>query len=214
MRDKWVVGKFNFTIISTLIRNKNDLNFWVVNMRVSSVECMLCGRSARLTLCDPIRLCPLGSSVHRISQARILEWVAISFSRGPSRPRDQTHVSWFPALAGWFFTTEPPGKSERYKVIGEFISVKHDGSLKLQYFISIDPWECKKKISFECISFLAAAYISASHPLGFWFLGIGECLQKKNRVVYQIHSVLPFSENLTHLCRCLGSSLITWNKLF
>ena len=32
------------------------------------------------------------SSVHGISQARILEWVAISFSRGPSQPRDQTHI--------------------------------------------------------------------------------------------------------------------------
>ena len=36
---------------------------------------------------------PPGSSVHRILQARILEWVAISFSRGSSWPRDRTHVS-------------------------------------------------------------------------------------------------------------------------
>ena len=36
---------------------------------------------------------PLGSSVHGISQARMLEWVAISFSGGSSQPRDQTHVS-------------------------------------------------------------------------------------------------------------------------
>ena len=36
---------------------------------------------------------PPGSSVHRISQARILKWVVISFSRGSSRPRDQTHIS-------------------------------------------------------------------------------------------------------------------------
>ena len=36
---------------------------------------------------------PPDSSVHGISQARILEWVAISFSRGSSRPRDWTHVS-------------------------------------------------------------------------------------------------------------------------
>ena len=34
-----------------------------------------------------------GSSVHGILQARILEWVVISFARGPSQPRDQTHVS-------------------------------------------------------------------------------------------------------------------------
>ena len=45
------------------------------------------------TLCDPMDCSPPGSSIHRISQARILERIAISFSRGPSWPRDQTHVS-------------------------------------------------------------------------------------------------------------------------
>ena len=44
---------------------------------------------------------PPGSSVHRILQARILEWVAISFSRGPSRPRNWTQVS---CMVGRFFT--------------------------------------------------------------------------------------------------------------
>ena len=44
---------------------------------------------------------PLSSSAHGIIQVRILEWVAISFSR------DQTHIS---CIAGGFFTTEPPGK--------------------------------------------------------------------------------------------------------
>ena len=53
--------------------------------------------------CSDEKLCPIlcntmvysspGSSVHGISQARILEWVAISFSRGSSWPRDWTHVS-------------------------------------------------------------------------------------------------------------------------
>ena len=50
-----------------------------------------------------------GSSVHGISQARILNWIAISSSRGSSPPRDQTHISWSPATAGDFFTTEPTG---------------------------------------------------------------------------------------------------------
>ena len=44
---------------------------------------------------------PPGSSVHRILQARKMEWVAILFSRGSSWPRDQTRVSW---IAGGFFT--------------------------------------------------------------------------------------------------------------
>ena len=60
-----------------------------------------------LTLCDPMDCSPPGSSVHGISQARILQWVAISFSKESSRPRDWTCIS---CLAGRFFTTEPPGK--------------------------------------------------------------------------------------------------------
>ena len=39
-------------------------------------------------LCDPVDCSPPGSSVHGILQARILEWVAVSFSRGSSPPRD------------------------------------------------------------------------------------------------------------------------------
>ena len=51
--------------------------------------------------CDPMDFQLLGSSVYGILQARILEWVAISLSRGSSQPRDQTKVS---CIAGRFFT--------------------------------------------------------------------------------------------------------------
>ena len=53
------------------------------------------------TLCNPVDSNLPGSLVHGIFQARILEWVAIPFSRGSSRPRDQTQVS---HIAGRFFT--------------------------------------------------------------------------------------------------------------
>ena len=53
------------------------------------------------TLCNPVDCSPPGSSVHGILQARILEWVAISFSRGFSLPRDGTRVS---CIAGRRFT--------------------------------------------------------------------------------------------------------------
>ena len=46
-----------------------------------------------LTLCDPMDYSLTGSSVHGIFQARVLEWVAISFSRGSSQHRDRTQVS-------------------------------------------------------------------------------------------------------------------------
>ena len=45
------------------------------------------------TLCDPMDSSPPGSSVHGILQARILEWVAMSYSMGSSQPKDQTCVS-------------------------------------------------------------------------------------------------------------------------
>ena len=45
------------------------------------------------TLCDPMDCSLPGSSIHGIFQARVLEWVAISFSRRSSRPRDWTQVS-------------------------------------------------------------------------------------------------------------------------
>ena len=61
----------------------------------------------QLYLWDPMDCSLLGSSVHRILQARILEWGAISISRGPSQSRDQTRIS---CIAGGFFTTEPLGE--------------------------------------------------------------------------------------------------------
>ena len=44
---------------------------------------------------------PSGSSVHGIFQARILEWVAISYSRGSSQPRDWTHISCISCIGRW-----------------------------------------------------------------------------------------------------------------
>ena len=57
-----------------------------------------------LTLCDPVDCCPPGPSVHGILQARILEWVAMLFSRGSSWPRDWTHISYVS------LPLAPPGK--------------------------------------------------------------------------------------------------------
>ena len=62
------------------------------------------------TLCDPTDYSPPGSSVHGILQARILEWAAISFSRGSSPPRIEPVSLMSPALVGGLFTIELPGK--------------------------------------------------------------------------------------------------------
>ena len=57
--------------------------------------------------CDPMDCSPPGSSVHRILQARILEWVATPFSRGSSQCRDQTQSH---ALQADSLPSEPSGK--------------------------------------------------------------------------------------------------------
>ena len=59
------------------------------------------------TLCDSMHCSLPGSSVHRILQARIMEWVAVPFSRGSAQSRGWTPVS---CITGGFLPSEPPGK--------------------------------------------------------------------------------------------------------
>ena len=63
------------------------------------------------TLCDPVDCSLPGSSVYGILQARIMEWIVISFCRGSSPPRDKTQVS---CAVGRFFTTGPSGKPHQH----------------------------------------------------------------------------------------------------
>ena len=74
--------------------------------KVMTQQVMSCAKSLQLhlTLRSPVDHSPPGSTVHGILQARILEWVAISFSRGSFRPRDKTCIS---CITGRFFTSEP-----------------------------------------------------------------------------------------------------------
>ena len=66
------------------------------------------------TLCDPVSCRLPDSSVHGISQARILEWVIISFSRGSSQSRDGIHVS---CTAGRFFAVWATCQYRRHRDI-------------------------------------------------------------------------------------------------
>ena len=64
-------------------------------------------------LCDPMDCSLPGSSVHGILQARMLEWVAVSYSRDLPDPGIKPEFPASPALAGRFFTTEPLGSPDR-----------------------------------------------------------------------------------------------------
>ena len=78
-----------------------------VNLKIPSLGSSVLVAQLCLILCDPMIYSPPSSSVHGIFQARILEWVAIPFSRESSLPRDRTLVS---ALQADSFTPEPQGK--------------------------------------------------------------------------------------------------------
>ena len=75
------------------------------------------------TLCDSVDCSLPGSSVHGIFQARILEWVAISFSRGSSRPKDRTQVS---CTAADSLPSEPPGKFSSLGVLLSRLNYCHE----------------------------------------------------------------------------------------
>ena len=91
--------KRNEGLQSVLTRGEGSYSVLITSVPSAAQSCP--------TLCDPMDYSPLGSSIHEILQARILECVAISSSRGSSRLRDRTCIS---CMAGGFFTTEPPGE--------------------------------------------------------------------------------------------------------
>ena len=89
-------------------QQQSTLPSWHLLLGITSMDyvyvCVLVAQSC-LTLCDPVDYSPPGSSVNGILQARILEWVAISYSRASFQLRDRTWVS---CIAGRFFTVKPP----------------------------------------------------------------------------------------------------------
>ena len=85
-----------FTLIWTGASQKGILT-WPKTLKTSTLEVA----QSCPTLCNPMNCSLLGSCIHGIFQTRVLKWVATSFSRGPSWPRDRTQVS---CIAGRHFT--------------------------------------------------------------------------------------------------------------
>ena len=99
-----------------LVKGCTEEKMWTSNNnRNQTFPPPLCVRAqppSHVGLCDPVDCSLPGFSAHGIPQARILEWVAISSSRGSSWSRDQICVSYCVShIAGGFFTTEPHGRS-------------------------------------------------------------------------------------------------------
>ena len=83
----------HFRSLKIINDSKEFLFMWVMQAGVHVQSC--------LTLCDCMVCSPPGSSGHWMSQARILEWVALSFSRGPTWPGGWTQLS---CIVGRFYT--------------------------------------------------------------------------------------------------------------
>ena len=84
----WIMVFSGYMPRNKLLYHMVTIFIFLRNSQAWVLHAQLC-----LTLCGPIDCSPSGFSLHGIFQARILEWVAISFSRGSSWPRDQTHTS-------------------------------------------------------------------------------------------------------------------------
>ena len=105
--EKYSLIDFNNCVCRCNHHSRQDVEHWCYPQKVASClfpisgpcsclsVCMHACSVAQscLTLCNPMGCRPSGSSVHGIFQARIVQWVAISYSKGSSQPRDRTHIS-------------------------------------------------------------------------------------------------------------------------
>ena len=105
--------------------------------------------------CSPMDCSPPGSSDHGISQARILEQVAISFSRGSSQPKDQTWFSSIPSIDRWVLycwaTREAQNNKIKYilnttKRLPRWLSSK-ESACKCRFYpwVRKIPWKRKRQ---------------------------------------------------------------------
>ena len=97
-------GYFSFPEVpndTSLVRFSGKILAAIEGHLPSTSLCVCVCAQSCLTLCNPMDYSPPGSSVHGIFQARILEWVAISFSRRSSLPRDRTLVSCLSCIGRW-----------------------------------------------------------------------------------------------------------------
>ena len=140
---------------------------------------------SHLTLCDPMGCSLPGPSVCGILQARILEWVAISFSKGTSLSRDQTWVS---CMAGCFFTVwavldylRPP------------LYLRAHGNYSNE---PISTLPALSTLPSPCLLMQSTSYVNA-HP---WFLFTSDWGSVLSSLLYW---VLPWVALLGVLCLCL-----------
>ena len=148
------------------------------------------------TLLDPKDHSPPGSSVHGILQARTMEWVAISCSRGSSQPRDQTQVS---SIAGRFFTIWAAREAHclrQTSFLDDFSSTQ--GPFWSQ---SLCPPVSLPKMTFLCeLYILFPLDLNATCPRGFSWPISHSCYHSVFTLLDYSSTSLPLSDIINHIC--------------
>ena len=143
---------------------------------------LLCACS--VTQCLAFRDLP-GSDVHGIFQARILEWVAICFSRGSSQPRDQTCISCIPCIGRWVL----------YQLCHLCPSLAASGCLSSQVPGSPAFWRTSDWALLPFLDWALPNYLppAADSSTGWWQGGEQKCLREKKHNLSKRFHVFPWT---------------------
>ena len=98
------------------------------------------------TLCNPMDCSLPGSSVHGILQARVLEWLAVSFSRRSSQPRDRTRVSSIPGRTPWILHLS--------------------NNIIITFFCESFPYQNANNLNMACLFFISGTGHTSWHKTG------------------------------------------------
>ena len=141
-------------------------HFHALSFPISVYARVLHAQSFR-TLWDPIDCCPPSSSLHGISQARILEWVAISFSRAFSQPRNLTYQSFICCIGRQIVY-----HCTIWEALGRqtFLKYKFDHTSIFQGLSMIQASSQNSTKDRKTLSYLSSAFSKASGPMSWIYL--------------------------------------------
>ena len=133
----YVIGNFHTSSINHLLKFIEEGHILLKYLHISKPH-FLAGfisksfRQDNYILCNPMDCSLPGSTVHGILQARILEWVAVSFSRGSFQSRNWTWVS---CIASRFFTSWATREASIFWIFFFFfLRIRWNGELSSKFF--------------------------------------------------------------------------------
>ena len=166
------------------------------------------------TLCNPTDCSLPGSSVRGIFQARILEWIAISYFRGSFQPRDGTLVSCVSCIDRWILYHVPPGKSHyciRDLYNGTFVISSLNWLARLYTDIYMERKNFPNEVScYFKICFVQEGQIKYLPFLLFVsFHNLHATFQKQQLVFFFLVSIIMNSWIQTYIFQCTSVIILT-----